>query len=111
MVVFSHCFPLAGLPPVRVPGMEDFGSLGVAIFFVVSGYLVTGSYRRDPKTYLVKRLLRIEPALVVSLLATVALGAVITTDAAYWSRPQTWPRRNWAGSPPTRNTAVGAIVA
>jgi peptidoglycan/LPS O-acetylase OafA/YrhL len=37
MVVFSHSFPLAGLAPVRVPGSEDFGSLGVSFFFVVSG--------------------------------------------------------------------------
>ena len=88
MVVFSHCRPLAGLPPLRVPGTEDFGSLGVSIFFVISGYLVTGSYRRDPKAYLRNRILRIEPGLIVSLVFTVLLGAAVTVDPAYWSDPQ-----------------------
>ncbi|HEY3694445.1 acyltransferase [Phenylobacterium sp.] len=90
MVVFSHSFPLAGLPPVRAPGTEDFGALGVSIFFVVSGYLVTGSYLRDPKAYLAKRLLRIEPALIVSLLATVLLGGAVSAAPDYWARPQTY---------------------
>ena len=89
-VVFSHCFPLAGKPPVSAPGIEDFGALGVSVFFVISGYLVTGSYQRDPRTYLAKRLLRIEPGLIASLVVTVIGCSLLTTDPAYWSRPQTW---------------------
>jgi peptidoglycan/LPS O-acetylase OafA/YrhL len=90
MVVFSHSYPLAGLAPLRLSGTEDFGSLGVSIFFVVSGHLVTGSYLRDPGAYLVRRLLRIEPALIVSLAATVLLGAAISTAPGYWTSPQTY---------------------
>ena len=41
------------------------GFVGVDVFFVISGYLVAASYERDPKTYLIKRVLRIEPALTV----------------------------------------------
>ena len=64
LVVVSHTFPLSGQPPLRIVGVEDLGALGVSIFFVISGYLVTGSYRRDPRSYLIKRLLRIEPGLI-----------------------------------------------
>ncbi len=79
LVVVSHTFPLSGQPPLRIWGVEDLGALGVSIFFVISGYLVTASYVRDPKTYLVKRLLRIEPALIASLIVTVVLLAAVTT--------------------------------
>ena len=71
LVVVSHTFPLAGEPPVRIWGVEDLGALGVSIFFVISGYLVTASYVRDPKSYLAKRILRIEPGLIASLVVTV----------------------------------------
>jgi peptidoglycan/LPS O-acetylase OafA/YrhL len=41
----------------------DFGELGVGSFFVISGYLVTASWRRAPELRVLpeKRLLRIEP--------------------------------------------------
>lgn len=79
LVVVSHVFPLGGRPPLRIWGVEDLGALGVSIFFVISGYLVAGSYLRDPRTYLVKRLLRIEPGLVASLLVTVLVLGFVTT--------------------------------
>ena len=82
LVVVSHTFPLAGHPPLRIWGVEDLGALGVSIFFVISGYLVTASYLRDPKTYLLKRLLRIEPALIASLVVTVLGLSFITTASA-----------------------------
>jgi peptidoglycan/LPS O-acetylase OafA/YrhL len=96
MVVFSHCFPLAGRPPLTIWGVEDFGALGVSIFFVISGYLVTASYLRDPKTYLLKRVLRIEPALIVSLIVTViALGFLTTAPGAdYWPAAALYVIRN-----------------
>ena len=96
LVVVSHTYPLAGQAPVRIWGVEDLGALGVSIFFVISGYLVTGSYQRDPKSYLVKRLLRIEPGLIVSLVVTVvALGFFTTAPAAeYWSKAALYVLRN-----------------
>lgn len=86
LVVVSHTFPLAGEAPLLIRGVEDLGALGVSIFFVISGFLVTASYRRDPKTYLAKRILRIEPGLIASLVVTVALLAFVTTAPAaeYW---------------------------
>lgn len=96
LVVVSHTFPLAGQPAFRIMGVEDLGSLGVSIFFVISGYLVTASYERDPRTYLVKRLLRIEPALIAALVVTVlALGFVTTSPAGeYWPRAGLYVLRN-----------------
>ena len=96
LVVVSHTFPLAGQPAFRISGVEDLGALGVSIFFVISGYLVSASYVRDPKSYLVKRLLRIEPALIAALVVTVlALGCVTTAPAAdYWPRAALYVLRN-----------------
>jgi peptidoglycan/LPS O-acetylase OafA/YrhL len=86
LVVVSHTFPLSGQPAFRIWGVEDLGALGVSIFFVISGYLVSASYLRDPKTYLIKRVLRIEPGLIAALVVTVlALGFVTTAPGGeYW---------------------------
>src|SRR5689334_14182006 len=47
-VLFSHHFDLAGLPEPAVPGFgEDFGELGVEIFFCLSGFLICLSLRRS----------------------------------------------------------------
>ncbi len=96
LVVVSHTFPLAGQAPLRILGVEDLGALGVAVFFVISGYLVSGSYERDPKSYLFKRILRIEPGLIVSLVVTVGLLAFVTTAPAaeYWPAAAIYVLRN-----------------
>ncbi|MBI1198770.1 MAG: acyltransferase family protein [Phenylobacterium sp.] len=96
LVVVSHTFPLAGQPPLRIVGVEDLGALGVSIFFVISGYLVAASYRRDPKTYLLKRVLRIEPGLIASLVVTVVLLAFVTTApmGVYWPKAALYVLRN-----------------
>lgn len=96
LVVVSHTFPLAGQPALTLRGIEDLGALGVSIFFVISGYLVSASYERDPKTYLVKRILRIEPALIASLVVTVLLLAPFTTAPAaeYWPQAALYVLRN-----------------
>ncbi|HEX7887492.1 MAG TPA: acyltransferase [Phenylobacterium sp.] len=96
LVVVSHTFPLAGQAPFRIMGIEDLGALGVSIFFVISGYLIGASYRRDPKSYLLKRILRIEPGLIVSLVVTVGLLAFMTTAPAaeYWPAATLYVLRN-----------------
>jgi len=96
LVVVSHTFPLSGEPALTIRGVEDFGALGVSIFFVISGYLVTASYERDPKTYLVKRVLRIEPGLIASLVVTVILLSFVTTAPAaqYWREAGLYVVRN-----------------
>ena len=88
LVVVSHVFPLSGRPPLTIMGVEDLGALGVSIFFVISGFLVSASYVRDPKTYLAKRLLRIEPGLIAALTVTVVALGFTTTAALSDYAPQ-----------------------
>lgn len=93
MVVVAHTAPLQGRAPASIGFIEDLGALGVAIFFVISGYLVAGSWQRSRGAldYLAKRLLRILPGLAVALVLTaLVLGPLVTTDPGYWSDPQTY---------------------
>ena len=71
------------------------GEVGLAIFFAISGFLVTGSYlnRGSFAYYLKCRALRILPGLLVCLLLTaLVLGAVVTTRPAadYFANGDTW---------------------
>ncbi len=68
------------------PGKLLFGfsmqSLGVLIFFVISGYLVTSSFENKKSliSFIVSRVLRIFPALIVVVLLSVfVLGTALTT--------------------------------
>lgn len=93
-VIFHHVAPLSGRPVLRLFS-TDFGELGVGVFFVISGYLVTASWRRAPELwpFLKKRLLRIEPALVASLAVTVLVFGAFATSlplADYFRAPQVW---------------------
>jgi peptidoglycan/LPS O-acetylase OafA/YrhL len=86
LVVYSHSYPLLGYPGQepfgRWSGYFSGGALGVAIFFAMSGYLVTASQQNSSNVFqfLSKRALRIFPALaVVVLLCIFVLGALLTT--------------------------------
>lgn len=82
LVFYSHSYALARLPEPWILGIMSFGGLGVAMFFGISGYLVTTSFRLDPNPlrFISKRALRIMPALiVVSLLTAYVIGPVLTT--------------------------------
>lgn len=62
--------------------MDTGGGFAVAVFFVLSGYLITASYQnsRNALTYLWKRLLRLVPALAASvLLCAFIIGPMVTT--------------------------------
>jgi peptidoglycan/LPS O-acetylase OafA/YrhL len=80
-VIAFHTAPLAGRAPWSI-GELNLGSLGVGIFFVISGYLVTDSRLRSGSlgAFLAKRLLRIGPGLVASLIVT---AFVIGAFASY----------------------------
>ena len=93
-VIYDHSVVLGGHPVQRLFATSP-AELGVGGFFVISGYLVTASWRRAPDlgTFLAKRLLRIEPALIAALLVTaLVLGAYATTLPLgdYLTRPQVW---------------------
>lgn len=97
LVFYSHLYPLFGLPgPDRIVRMVHFisgGSLGVGIFFAISGYLVTQSLDRSSgiTSFYARRALRILPALAaVLILAAFVLGPLLTNRsmARYFGDPQ-----------------------
>lgn len=67
MVLISHQFALSGLKEPPFLSLGSYGSLGVAIFFVISGYLIAKSCLRSENfaSYMEKRIRRIFPALIV----------------------------------------------
>ena len=99
LVVFSHSFEItqgdrSGEPLVALFGQLSLGEVGVLIFFAVSGFLVTESWRSTPHAncFLWKRGLRIVPALWVNvLILALVVGPVASTlaPAAYFSDPGT----------------------
>lgn len=91
LVVAGHSWALKGQADPRVLGAPA-SYLGVCIFFIISGYLVTDSWQRDPRAlpFFLKRSLRIFPALAVVVVAsTFVLGPLITqlSIAQYLSSP------------------------
>lgn len=81
MVIYGHSAALLKLPPLGCIG-APISTVGVMIFFSVSGYLVTKSWQLNPhlQDYLLKRALRIFPALVACVLLTaLVVGPIATT--------------------------------
>ncbi len=87
-VIFSHAFLLATGRQDTEPlmlltgGQTILGVVGVFVFFVISGYLVTQSWERAPSlpSFAVKRALRIYPGLAACILVlTFGLGPIISS--------------------------------
>ena len=80
-VIVFHCYALTNHwtdePLWKLAPELNLGALGVKSFFVVSGYLVTGSWlaRRRLAPFASARALRIYPALFCATVLSVALGA------------------------------------
>ena len=98
-VVFSHSqLVVAGegwWVAHSTSAFPQFGDDAVAVFFVISGMLVTQSWLRDPHLvrYLTRRVLRVMPALVVTVAAScLVLGVIASelTPSAYLAAPGTW---------------------
>jgi len=77
---------------LSVPG----GFVGVDVFFVISGYLITGILLRNLRKgrlslvdFWARRLRRIAPAAVAMVLGTLALGAYLSTPAGFASLGRT----------------------
>ena len=82
MVLVSHCFALTNhTEPLGSISGETLGELGVSIFFAISGFLIARSWCDDPVIgrFLLKRALRLIPALVVAVLVTaLVVGPLVT---------------------------------
>ncbi len=80
LVMLGHMPVLLGLDPITVAG-EKIDVLGADILFLVSGYLVTHSWLRDPHParYALRRFFRFWPPLCLAvLLMTFAAGPLLS---------------------------------
>lgn len=94
-VLVGHAFILTGVRPVPALFGLPLHTLGVAVFFAVSGYLVGGSWQRDPSVarFLWHRVLRILPGLAALVVLTVVVVGPLLSNLAvgdYFARAQTW---------------------
>lgn len=100
-VVVFHSFALTDRwtqePLWRLVPELNFGALGVKIFFVISGFLVTQSWlaRRSAAAFAAARVLRIYPALIAATLFTIALAGLSSR----------LPWREFLADPQTRDYA------
>ncbi len=95
-VIFGHAYPLVGRE-FENPIVAGYPvqTLGVVIFFSISGYLITASWSRtkNPVTYLAARCLRIFPALIVVVLVCMfVVGPLVTVlpTSQYFDAPNFW---------------------
>ena len=83
LVIFSHSYPIATGNANAEPllGGLTLGSLGLMIFFVISGYLIPSSWLRKPEFsgFFKNRILRIVPGLFgVALVTIFIIGPLVT---------------------------------
>lgn len=96
MVIFNHAFGITGRTALE-PFYRLFdlgaGDIGVDIFFVLSGFLVTKSWQgRTPAEFAWARCMRIYPGLWASVVITVFLAGLFFTTLSpltFWSSRDT----------------------
>jgi peptidoglycan/LPS O-acetylase OafA/YrhL len=94
LVVYGHAYPLTGAASPHFAG-NSVQAIGVKIFFVISGYLILGSWQRDPSAwrFFLRRALRILPGLiVVVLICALILGSLLTSlpGTEYFQNGRSW---------------------
>ncbi len=81
MVIYGHMSAIMGMPQHLVLG-QKVSSIGVKIFFVLSGYFITKSYFNDSNflRYTIRRVFRIFPALItVTFFCAFIVGPIFTS--------------------------------
>lgn len=84
LVILSHSYPLTAnngseMFAVLSKGQWTFGGIAVAIFFVISGFLVSRSFENSTiRQYAINRALRIYPGLAVAIIVSVIFGAFLS---------------------------------
>lgn len=87
-VFFFHARPLFEYSSEIIYQISSYGSLGVPMFFVISGYVITFSaesslvHKRSPLTFLKNRFLRIYPTFWASVIVVLALPYLIESVSA-----------------------------
>lgn len=94
LVLYGHAFDLYKLPAPSFMGWMPLGPVAVYIFFAISGYLISISWTRDSHIvrFVLKRVLRIFPGLVVCVLLTILILGPVTTTLPlgdYFKSPET----------------------
>ncbi|MDR9839470.1 acyltransferase family protein [Herbaspirillum huttiense] len=93
-VFHSHQWVLSGREAEHIPWFDtSISTIGVTMFFAISGYLVTKSAMRNPNilSFYWNRIVRIMPGLTANVLFLFLIGASVTTlsFAEFWSSPVT----------------------
>ena len=95
-VLLSHSFVVTGEAEPLI-GHWPLGTLGVEVFFAISGFLIAMSWWRRPglRSFFVRRGLRIMPALIVTVMVSAfLLGPLVTTETTSRLLQRRRPRRN-----------------
>lgn len=95
-VLFAHAFTLSGQLPMdllrAMPFLGGIAPFGVAMFFAISGFLVSHSWHTQPQPvrFVAHRVLRIMPGLCGAIGFAVLVGWAYTTlgTSEYWSSAQ-----------------------
>ena len=95
MVILSHNFSVWGQKAPVLNEYSSFAGIGVDIFFVISGFLITKSWLNNPNiiVFFWNRGLRIFPGLICIILFSVfIIGQLVTTlpIKEYLLNPITW---------------------
>ena len=95
MVILSHNFSVWGQKAPVLNEYSSFAGIGVDIFFVISGFLITKSWLNNPNiiVFFWNRGLRIFPGLIViTLFSVFIIGLLVTTlpIKEYLLNPITW---------------------
>jgi peptidoglycan/LPS O-acetylase OafA/YrhL len=72
---FAALLVVLGHSEFSLPGLLPFGTFGVDIFFVISGYIMAMIVARNPEKFFLRRLIRILPLYWVATLGVFALAA------------------------------------
>lgn len=89
-VLLSHSWPIAmggkADEPLEVLTGFTLGTNAVMVFFAISGFFITKSADRRKSTFdfVVARVLRLYPALIVALILTVLVVGPLFTDLTLW---------------------------